>query len=171
MVGFGAALMAVFSQLAIPIPNVPLTLQIFGVVLLGVILPRNISTLSLIVYTLLGAVGVPVFANFSGGISKLVGATGGYLYSFIFAVFIIGTFAKNHNTIKTLIGAYLGVALSYILGTIQLKFYLDMTWTAAIIAGTGSGIFLIKDIILVAVAVIIGERIRIILNKHYNTTF
>lgn len=164
-VGLGAALMAVFSQISIPIPNVPLTFQLFGVVLLGIILPKKLSTLSLCVFVLLGAVGVPVFAGFKGGLSILVGATGGYLYSFVLAVYIVGAFSAKKNIICTIFGAYLGIGASYILGTIQLKYVVGMSWAAAISAGTGAGVFLIKDIILVGVAIIVGRKIQTILKQ------
>ncbi|WP_305767181.1 biotin transporter BioY [Candidatus Epulonipiscium viviparus] len=166
MVGLGAALMAVFAQISIPIPNVPLTFQLFGVVLLGVMLPRKLSTLALTVYVLIGAVGAPVFAGFSGGLQALIGPTGGYLYSFIASAFIVGTFAKKNNMIYTTIGAYLGLAVSYIVGTIQLKYVLDMSWLAAISSGTGGGVFLIKDIVFTGIAIIVGKQIHQILLKN-----
>ncbi|MGL5352634.1 MAG: biotin transporter BioY, partial [Clostridium sp.] len=75
LVGMCAALMAIFSQLSIPIPftTVPLTLQTFGLVVISVVLGRKLGTLSIIIWTLLGAIGIPVFAHFSGGIGIILG--------------------------------------------------------------------------------------------------
>ena len=89
MVGVGAALMAVFSQLSIPLPSVPLTLQVFGVVIISVILGKKLGTLSIIVFMLLGAIGLPVFASFTGGLNIITGATGGYIIGFVFMAFIL----------------------------------------------------------------------------------
>ena len=81
--GMFAALMAVISQLSIPMPNgVPITIQVFGIALIGVTLGWRLGCLSAVIYLLIGAVGLPVFANFGGGISRLVSLTGGYLWSY-----------------------------------------------------------------------------------------
>ena len=76
--GMFAALLAVISQLSIPMPSgVPITIQILGVALVGSVLGWRLGLFATITYILIGAVGLPVFANFSGGFSKLVGVTGG----------------------------------------------------------------------------------------------
>ena len=79
--GMFAALLAVISQLSIPMPSgVPITIQILGVALVGSVLGWRLGLFATITYILIGAVGLPVFANFSGGFSKLVGVTGGYIW-------------------------------------------------------------------------------------------
>ena len=66
--GMFAALMAVISQLSIPMPNgVPITIQVFGIALIGITLGWRLGCLSAVIYLLIGAVGLPVFANFGGG--------------------------------------------------------------------------------------------------------
>ncbi len=83
--GMFAALLAVISQLSIPMPSgVPITIQILGVALVGSVLGWRLGLFATITYILIGAVGLPVFANFSGGFSKLVGVTGGYIWSWPF---------------------------------------------------------------------------------------
>lgn len=79
-----AAVLAVLSQLSIPLPSgVPITLQTFAVALTAYTLGWKRGTISVAVFLALGAVGLPVFANFTGGIAKLVGVTGGYLWGFL----------------------------------------------------------------------------------------
>ncbi|OOB78679.1 MAG: hypothetical protein BEN19_08705 [Epulopiscium sp. Nuni2H_MBin003] len=165
MIGLGAALMVVFTHLSIPIPTVPITLQLFGVILLGIIFTRRVATLSLATYILLGVVGMPVFSGFKSGIATLAGPTGGYIYSFIISVFIVATFAKKNNIKLTILGGYLGLMISYILGTIQLQYVLNLDMIAAISAGTGAGVYLIKDILLVPVAIVVGQKIKLVLSK------
>ena len=71
-----AVLIAICSWISIP-ATVPFTLQTFGVFIAAGVLGGKRGTLSVLVFILLGAVGIPVFANFSGGIGVLAGPTGG----------------------------------------------------------------------------------------------
>ena len=83
MVGVFAAVLAVLSQISFPLPSgIPVTLQTFAVALCGYALGCKRGTLAVLVYIVLGAVGLPVFANFSGGFGSLVGLAGGYIYGF-----------------------------------------------------------------------------------------
>ena len=83
--GLFAAVIAVMAQISIPMPlGVPMTMQTFAITLAAVVLGSKLSAIATLVYLLLGAVGVPVLANFSGGIDKFVGPTGGFLISFHF---------------------------------------------------------------------------------------
>ena len=79
--GMFAAVIAVLSQIAIPLPSgVPVTLQTFAVALAGYTLGMKLGGLSAIVYVLIGAVGVPVFSGFKGGLGSLTGPTGGFIW-------------------------------------------------------------------------------------------
>ena len=78
-----AALIAICAWITIP-AAVPFTLQIFGVFCVLGLLGGKRGTIAILVYLLLGAVGLPVFSGFNGGIGALLGTTGGYLISYIF---------------------------------------------------------------------------------------
>lgn len=81
--GLFAAVIAVMAQISIPMPlGVPMTMQTFAITLAAVVLGSKLSAMASLVYLILGAVGVPVLASFSGGIDKFVGPTGGFLISF-----------------------------------------------------------------------------------------
>lgn len=90
--GLFAALMAICSLITVPLgfTPVPVNLGTLGVFLTGGILGKKYGTVSMSVYVLLGAIGVPVFAGFRGGLGVLAGPTGGYIIGYIVAVFIIG---------------------------------------------------------------------------------
>ena len=76
------AVIAVMAQISIPMPlGVPMTMQTFAITLAAVVVGAKLSTISTTIYLLLGAVGVPILAGFSGGLSKFVGPTGGFLIS------------------------------------------------------------------------------------------
>ena len=90
--GLFAALMAICSFISIPLgfTPVPVNLATLGVFLAGGLLGKKYGTVSIAVYVLLGAVGVPVFAGFKGGVGVLAGPTGGYIIGYIAAAFLVG---------------------------------------------------------------------------------
>ncbi len=85
-----AAVTAVAAQIAVPIFPVPFTLQVLAVVLSGLLLGPRYGALAQAIYLLVGAIGVPVFAEFRGGLGVLLGPTGGYLLSYPLAAAIAG---------------------------------------------------------------------------------
>ena len=87
-----AAVTAVAAQITIPLPfsPVPFTLQVPAVVLSGLLLGSRYGALAQAIYVLVGAVGVPVFAGFKGGLGVVFGPTGGYLLSYPLAAAVAG---------------------------------------------------------------------------------
>lgn len=160
LVGMCAALMGIFSQLAIPIPfsTAPITLQTFGVVVIAVLLEYKLGTLSMIIWTLIGAIGLPVFAGFSGGMGILLGPTGGYIIGFSVMVFIIGFAAWKKSKALLFVGTYLGQAIQYTFGVIQMKYVLGLDLKQALVAGVYP--FVVKDVIVITLAVIIGLAVK-----------
>jgi len=135
-----AGITAVASQIAIPLPfsPVPFNMQLFAVALAGGILGARLGGLALLVYVLLGAVGLPVYSQMNGGISILLGPTGGYLFSFPLAAALIGyTMEKKSKPAWIFTGFFLALGLIYTLGLVQLKFVTGMSWKAAYVAGVG----------------------------------
>lgn len=145
LVSLFAAIISILSIISIPLPTpVPFTLQIFAITITGGLLGANLGAIAVIIYALLGAIGLPVFAGMSGGIQILVGPTGGYIFGFIITAFVIGFGMENfvhkqsNPTLKfitTFIIMLIGVAASYTVGTIQLKFVTGLTWGKAVAAG------------------------------------
>ena len=90
--GLFAALTAVCSYISIPLgfTPVPVNLATLAVFLAGGLLGKKYGTIALAVYALLGAVGIPVFSEFRGGLSVLAGPTGGYIIGYILAAFLVG---------------------------------------------------------------------------------
>lgn len=118
-----AALIAVLAQISIPLPGgVPLTLQTFAIFLAGSLLGARRGALSVLVYILLGAVGIPVFASGKAGAGVLLGPTGGYLIGFVIGAFVLGWLVERSNrprfTLMAL-GMLAAIVISYSLGTIQ----------------------------------------------------
>ena len=93
------AITAALSQAAIPTPfGVPLTLQTFAVALCGYVLGIKWGLASIITYILLGVFGVPVFSGFKGGAQVLFGATGGFIFGFLFFGHKITKYIRNVKT-------------------------------------------------------------------------
>lgn len=83
LAGLFAALMAICAWISIPVSDIGFTLQTFGVFLALGLLGGKWGTVSILIYLLLGAVGMPVFSGFRGGIGALLGVTGGFLWGFL----------------------------------------------------------------------------------------
>ncbi|MBR5371291.1 MAG: biotin transporter BioY [Oscillospiraceae bacterium] len=114
----GAAIIAVCSWLCIPL-TVPVTMQTFAVFFIITLFGGRRGTASVLVYLLLGAVGVPVFAEFSSGIGVLFGMTGGYLLGFVFIGLIAWGFESlfGRKYIPQVTALVLGLAVCYAFGT------------------------------------------------------
>jgi biotin transport system substrate-specific component len=92
-----AALTAACSQIQVPLPftPVPISLATLAVLVCGGTLGAKKGALAILVYILLGAVGVPVFAGFSGGLGVIAGPTGGYIIGYLPMAVIMGLFAQR----------------------------------------------------------------------------
>lgn len=163
LVAMFAAITAVLAQIAIPLPftPVPITLQPFAVVLAGAILGSRKGALALIVYTLMGAVGLPVFAKFGAGLSVLLGPTGGYIYGFIIAAFVIGKIVESSQNLtynRTLLAMVVGLIPIYILGMVQLAVVYKFSMGKAFALGVAPYVPL--DIAKVVLGAYIGYAVR-----------
>ena len=107
MIGLMTAVTCILGPLSLPLPfsPVPITLTNFAVFLSIYILGMKYGTISLLIYLALGTIGLPVFSSFSGGLGKLAGPTGGYLFGFIFLALIHGFMLRFHKkTFASIIG-------------------------------------------------------------------
>lgn len=113
-----AAFCAVCSQLTIPIQPVPITLGTFAVLLAGGFLGSRYGLMSIVIYLLLGAAGVPVFSMMRSGISVIMGPAGGFIIGFAVMAFVTGLISKKYGySFKTmLVASVCGTLGCYILG-------------------------------------------------------
>lgn len=150
-----AAITAVLSQIAIPMPSgVPVTLQTFAIALCGFYLCTARATVSTVVYVLLGAVGVPVFSGFKGGIASIVGPTGGFIIGFIAMAAISGIPFRNmpdklRVPLRIAMGI-LGVAACHICGFVQYALVAGKDLLSSFLLVSAP--YLIKDIVSVVLA-------------------
>ena len=156
VVGF-AATMAVAAQIAIPIPGtpVPFTLQPLAVVLAGLWLGPVAGATSMVLYLIAGAVGLPVFSPIGApGVLRLIGPTGGYLLATPAAAAIAGLVARRFPAFAgRILASFLGVAMLYLGGVMQLEL---LTGSLSRAAALGSTPFILADLGKVVVAAIIS---------------
>ena len=100
--GVSAAIIALCAWITVPVGAIPVTLQTLAVCLIAGLFGAKRGTAAVLVYILIGAVGVPVFSGFKGGIGVLAGATGGYIIGFIFKInkSLISLFLSKKELIK-----------------------------------------------------------------------
>ena len=159
--GLFAAIVALLAQLSIPLPfsPVPLTGQIFGVFLAGSILGARWSAVSLFVYILLGAVGLPVFHNFQGGLHIVLGPTGGYLWGFILGGYLLGRIVRRGDSyINMATGMLICLMVIYTTGVLWLSFVSGLAISQAMLIGVLP--FIIPDLIKLAAATVLGLQVR-----------
>ena len=163
-IAIGAALIAICSWISIP-TAVPFTLQTFAVFFVLLALGGERGTLATLVYVLLGAVGVPVFAGFSGGIGILLGSTGGYIIGFLFTGLIYILFTKffKKNIVMKVVALVLGLAVCYAFGTAWfMHVYMKSSGEVGLLTVLGWCVFpfIIPDLLKLALAVVISKRIE-----------
>lgn len=134
----GAALTAGLAQLAVPLWPVPVTGQTLGVLLVGGTLGALRGTLAMVLYAVVGVLGLPVFSDAASGLGVLAGPTGGYIVGFVFAAALTGTLAERKVDRRFLGGmaAYLaGSTIVFAVGLPWLAFSLGLTLEQTLQAG------------------------------------
>lgn len=155
-----AALTAAGAYIAIPIGAVPIVLQNLFVMLAGLLLGGRWGLISIGVYLLAGAVGLPVFAGGTGGVGKFVGPTGGYLLGFAAAAYLIGLISEagRGRIIVDVLAMVAGTVVIYAFGVSWLKVVTGMSVTKALSVGMLP--FLIGDALKIAAAIPIARAVR-----------
>jgi biotin transport system substrate-specific component len=130
------ALLSVSAYIAIPVGTVPFTLQVYVVLLAGMVLGPRLGALSVVAYLVLGLVA-PVYSGGTSGLGVLFGPTGGYLFAFIAAAVVAGLVADRPDAgLPHLVTAgLLGVVPIYVLGAAWLALQLHLTAAAAVASG------------------------------------
>ena len=166
-IGLFAALIAVCSQIQIP-GAVPFTLQTFAIFLAGGLLGGKRGTISVLVYILLGAIGLPVFAGFKGGIGALLGTTGGYILGFIFSMLVFVAFElllkeKAKKIIPLGIAMVVGLIICYVFGTAWFMIvYTNTKEPIGLITALSWCVFpfIIPDIVKITLALTLTSRLK-----------
>lgn len=160
-----AVMIAVCSWISLPLGPVPFTLQTLGVFCALGLLGGARGTVAIAVYVLMGVIGLPVFAEFSGGIGVLLGTTGGYIAGFLLSGLIYWLITSRFGTglVSTIVGMALGLIGCYAFGTAWFMVAYAKS-TGPVGLGTALGWcvvpFIIPDACKIALALFITRRIR-----------
>jgi biotin transport system substrate-specific component len=166
LIAFFSAITAVIAPFTIPLPfsPVPLSLSLFAVFLSGAILDKYSAFISQTVYILLGAVGLPIFSGFRGGLGVIAGATGGYIVSYAFMAFIIALILeKTGRSYLTYVLAMLfSLIICYSLGVAWLTAVMKIGFFKAFLVGAVPYIAFdtIKALMCAVVTVPINKSIK-----------
>ncbi len=154
------ALLCILAPMSIPIGPVPVSLTSFVIYLSLYMLGMKKGTLSILIYLLIGAVGLPVFSGYTGGLAKLTGATGGYLVGFIF-IALIGGYVIDHWPDQYwlhFLAYVLSTAICYALGTIWFVYLMQCTLAYALSVCVTP--FILVDLCKMVVGILVGSRVR-----------
>ena len=169
MIALFAALIAVCAWITIP-GAVPFTLQTMGVFLAVGLLGGKRGTAAVLVYILLGAVGMPVFSGFSGGVGRLLGTTGGYIIGFLVAALAMWAMEAIFGKAKWVlpVSMLLGLLLCYAFGTAWFLVLYTQTKGAISVASVLSMCvvpFIIPDLLKIALALLLTSRLSKFIKK------
>lgn len=148
----GSALVAICAQVNVPMVPVPMTLQTLAVLAIGGAYGSRLGAATLALYALEGAVGLPVFAQFTAGPAILMGPTGGYIVGFIAAAGLVGFLAErgfDRHVGKMFAATLLGAAVLYVPG---------LAWLATFVGGFAKAVeygltpFIAGDLVKAALA-------------------
>jgi biotin transport system substrate-specific component len=174
LIGSSSLLIALSAQFYLPIPlsPVPITAQTLAVLLIAAFLGKKRALAAVSAYILQGSMGLPVFAGGKSGLAVLLGPTGGYIWGFAAAVFVVGYLIEigwDRKILKALFAMLLGNGLIYLCGLAWLAEFIPLE----LLLETGFYPFLAGDLIKIFIAVVILSttgKIKVALISKQGTT-
>ena len=158
------AVIAIMAQISIPMPlGVPMTMQTFAIMLAAITLGAKKGAAAALIYMLLGAMGLPIFSNFTGGFQCLAGPTGGFIISFPLMAYIIGLGAEHFRHAASASSRFIlfliaGITVNYTAGLLMFAFAtgssLMTSFTVCVLP------FIPTEIIKMVLASVLGLKIR-----------
>ena len=164
-----AALTAVGAYIYVPIGPVPIVLSTLFVILSGLLLGSRWGLISMALYLLVGAIGIPVFAGGKGGFAYFLGPTGGYLFGYLISAWITGLLSERSNRLFVwdVTAVVIGSLILYGCGVLWLKVVTQMSWPKTLLVGVIP--FLVGDAIKASVAVILARSVRPMLSRLFQS--
>ena len=163
----GATLIAVLAQISLPIGPVPFTLQNFAIGLIATVFRPREAVLSVGLYLLLGAIGLPVFAGGGAGFQALVGPTAGYLWFYLVYSGLTSSLTNSDSGfVRIFLANLLGDTLVFVGGIIGLHFLAGMAFEKALVVGVIP--FILPDLAkLLAISFISRPLLQRLKNQAY----
>lgn len=157
------AIIAICSWISIPM-TIPFTMQTFAIFAAVGLLGTKRGALSILVYILLGGIGVPVFAGFSSGLGILMGNTGGYILGFFLSSLVTGMLIKlfGKHPVSLFCSMVAGLIVCYFFGTIWfIWFYTQSPGAAGVMTALSLCVFpyIIPDLLKILLAIVVVKRV------------
>jgi len=158
-IGLFAALMSVCAWISVPL-TVSVTLQTFAVCLTAGLLGWKRGIFTVLIYILLGMIGLPVFTGFKSGIAAVTGPTGGYIIGFLFTALIVGLAADKigKKIWQNIIFMSVGIAVCYLFGTVWFVIAYKVSFVSAL--STCVFPFLLPDAVKIILAAVLVNRLK-----------
>ena len=165
--GVFTAFIAVLSQISVPLPSgVPVTLQTFAIALCGYTLGKRYSLLSVAAYLVIGLIGLPVFAKFTGGPGVFASYAGGFLYGFLPMAFICGAGASVRSRLIALVLGIPALVCCHLCGVLWFAYITNTTfWDSVLLVSVP---YIVKDLISAGAACFLGRKMNGLLNEKMN---
>lgn len=172
------ALIAVCAWISIPVGEIAFTMQTFAVFAAAGLLGTRDATISMIVYLLLGAIGLPVFSRFTGGIGVLLGASGGYIIGFVFSAlltgFLLSRIPEKGKAWKRIalsaLAMLAGLIVCYAFGTAWFVLvYAPRAAKSVTVLGALSACvfpYILPDLVKIALAYLLTDRLKPVLARY-----
>ncbi len=161
LTGLCCALLCIAAPVTVPIPisPVPISLAPLAVFISSYILTPIQCFISTVIYIMIGAVGLPVFSGFTGGIGIIAGPTGGFLLGYMGTALVSSFFVHRYEKkYLHIIGMIFGIFISYFIGTVWFSFQQNVTFfTAATLCVIP---YVAGDIIKIFIAAFMGKKLQ-----------
>ncbi|MBQ9765516.1 MAG: biotin transporter BioY [Lachnospiraceae bacterium] len=159
-IGIMAALMCVISPWSIQIGPIPVTFATLALYFISFFVGEKIGVVAVLIYILLGAVGLPVFSGFTGGLQRIMGITGGYIVGYIPCVYVSGLMIRR---MPKKLGVYIlamttGTCILYLTGILWYVFQTEMSVTAAMMICVVP--FVPADILKIVIASVFVQEVN-----------
>lgn len=163
LVAMFTGLTAIGAFISIPIGEVPISMQSLFVILSGLILGAKLGALSQIIYIILGLIGLPIFANFTGGLQSIMKPSFGFIIGFVFAAYIVGKISESSRGTKTiLIASFVGTIVIYLFGLPYMYYMLNIVMLKGLsfltVIKIGCIIFLPGDILKALLSSLVAKQ-------------
>lgn len=157
-IALGVLVLFAGSQIAIPLEPVPVTMQTVAVMLIGLLYSRWSGVTTVVLYTALGGMGLPMFQGFEGGLLHLYGPTAGYIVGFSASVFVMATLRQRFK-----LNSFWGILFNCIIGTLVV-FIFGVSWLASIVGLKNAIMFGVAPFIIpgAAKAFLLSSAVRYI---------
>lgn len=128
-------LVYLMPPILMPFSGIPITLQTWMILMIGLLLSPIEALIAVLIYVLLGAIGLPVFSGARGGIDVIIGPTGGFIIAFPVVSFLVSVFKSNQSKIvyNTLIGFIFMIVVLYGFAAIWFMSYMQITYISALL--------------------------------------